>query len=123
MSCGGDGGDTRDFPGLLLFFERVFFFHRYFLLHVMSEHSLDTYQVISVLGYSLLPICVLAVISIVIDLHGYFGAFLGVITVVWSARSATTIFESSLGMQQQRYLIAYPIALFYGAFVIFTIFR
>jgi hypothetical protein len=102
----------------------------------------DAYQVISVLGYSLLPIVVLAFLSIVVNLHGwlfheifflalfhlcpntgYFGAVLGIVCSAWCTRSATSIFETVLGMQQQRYLIAYPISIFYGAFVLFTIFR
>lgn len=98
-------------------------FGLFLLLHLMTEHTLDSYQVISVLGYCLLPIVVLALVAIFFNLHGPVGGVCGVLTVVWCTKSSTSIFENALGMQQQRYLIAYPVAIFYTAFVLFSIFR
>ena len=95
----------------------------FMLLHLMTEHNLDSYQVISVLGYSLLPVVGLAALSIFVDLHGVFGAVAGLIVVAWCTKAATSIFEDALQMQQQRYLIAYPVFLFYSSFVLLSIFR
>lgn len=93
------------------------------LLHLMTEHNLDAYQVISILGYCMLPIVVSAALAIVIDMHGLFGLFGGIAIVLWCTKSATSIFEDALDMQQQRYLIAYPVAMFYATFVMFSIFK
>ncbi len=98
-------------------------FGLFLLLHLMTEHNLDAYQVISVLGYCLLPIVVLAAVGILVSLHGAFGAVCGLLVVAWCTRSATAIFEEALQMQQQRYLIAYPVLIFYTSFVLFSIFR
>jgi hypothetical protein len=95
----------------------------FLLLHLMTEHTLDAYQVISVLGYSMLPIVVSAALAIVVDMHGTFGMVVGIVIVLWCTRSATSIFEDALDMQQQRYLIAYPVAMFYATFVMFSIFK
>jgi hypothetical protein len=98
-------------------------FGLFLLLHLMTEHNLDVYQVISVLGYCLLPIIVLAALAIPVNLHGMFGVACGLIVVVWCTKSATSIFEEALQMQQQRYLIAYPVLIFYTSFVLFSVFR
>ena len=95
----------------------------FLLLHLMTEHTLDAYQVISVLGYCLLPIVVLAAVGILINLHGPAGVVGGLMVVAWCTRSATAIFEEALQMQQQRYLIAYPVLIFYTSFVLFSVFR
>ena len=65
----------------------------------------------------------LAGIAILINLHGTLGGVLGVLVILWCTKSATFIFENALGMQQQRYLIAYPVALFYTAFALLSIFN
>ena len=95
----------------------------YLLLHLMTEHTLDLYQVMSVMGYCMLPIVVLAALAIVIDMHGTFGAVLGLIFVAWCTKSATAIFEDALDMREQRYLIAYPVSMFYLTFSLISIFR
>lgn len=98
-------------------------FGLFLLLHLMTEHNLDVYQVISVLGYCILPIVVLAALAIIVNMHGAFGGVLGLVIVLWCTKSATSIFEEALQMQQQRYLIAYPVLIFYTSFVLFSIFR
>jgi hypothetical protein len=47
---------------------------------------------------------------------------LGMVTVVWSTTASTRLLEMGCGLREQRYLIAYPIALLYSAFVLITIF-
>lgn len=44
------------------------------------------------------------------------------VAVVWSAYAASGIFTTVLEMKDQRLLVAYPVALFYSAFAIVTVF-
>lgn len=84
------------------------------------------WTVTSILGYALLPVNLLAAIKLIVLIHvaslQRTGRVLGVITVVWSTVAATRLLEQGCGMRDQRYLIAYPIALLYSAFVMITIF-
>jgi hypothetical protein len=41
--------------------------------------------------------------------------------VLWSTMTATKMFEYTLDMEDKKYLIAYPIILFYGIFVQLTV--
>ncbi|KAE8223049.1 hypothetical protein CF319_g3846 [Tilletia indica] len=94
----------------------------YFLLNLMSEGGIDAYRVASVLGYCLLPLCVLTSISIVVRLDNLFGYVLTPLFILWSCTSASGIFVSILRLSNQRVLVAYPLALFYSCFAILTTF-
>ena len=63
----------------------------FLLLHLMTEHNLDFYQVTSVMGYCMLPIVVLAALAIVVDMHGTFGGVLGLLVVIWCTKSAVVV--------------------------------
>jgi len=94
------------------------------ILNLMSPlEAVNIWTVTSVLGYALLPVNVLAAIK-VISL-GYletFGRFLALGTILWCTVASTRLLEQGCGMRDQRYLIGYPIALVYSAFVMITIF-
>ena len=47
---------------------------------------------------------------------------LAAIVIIWCTVSSTRLFEGGCGLRDQRYLVAYPVALIYSAFVIITIF-
>ena len=96
----------------------------YFIINLLSKRGqyVELYSCISILGYSLLPFCFLALASIFLDLNNSFGWFAGAITIAWSAVTAARFFEYGLDMEDKRYLIAYPIVLFYGVFTLLTIF-
>lgn len=81
----------------------------------------ELYSCISILGYSLLPFCFLAVISIFIDMNNMVGYVVCAMFVLWSTITATRIFEHTLDMEDKKYLIGYPIILFYGIFVQLTV--
>jgi hypothetical protein len=96
------------------------------VVNLMSpSDAISFWTVTSILGYSLLPVNVLALIKIVvmnlIKLQTL-GRLLGLLTVAWSTTASTRLLELGCGMRSQRYLIAYPIALLYSAFVMMTIF-
>ena len=82
----------------------------------------ELYSTISILGYSLLPFCCLAIGSVFLDLQNALGIAFCALIIGWSTLTATRFFENSLDMKDQRYLIAYPIFLFYCVFLLLVIF-
>ena len=96
------------------------------ILNFMSPHdAISIWTVTSILGYSLLPVNLLAALKLfVVNLGNLqlLGQFLGFLTVLWSTVASTRLMEQGCGMRDQRYLIAYPIGLLYTAFVMITIF-
>ena len=82
----------------------------------------ELYSTISILGYSLLPFCSLAIVSLFLDLKSPIGLGLCLLVIIWSTVTATRFFENSLDMKDQRYLIAYPIFLFYCVFLLLVVF-
>ncbi|KAK9173214.1 Yip1p like integral membrane protein [Cryptosporidium meleagridis] len=95
----------------------------YILLNIMSSsQSIDLYTTMSILGYSLLPIVILAGISVVFSLRSKVGIIMAIFFNMWSTITASRFFEYTVSLKHQRYLIAYPIALLYASFTIVTIF-
>ncbi len=95
------------------------------VLNLMSpSDSISIWTVVSILGYSLLPVNMLAFINIFyrIKKMGRLGFVLAAVTIAWCTVSSTRLIERGCGMRDQRYLIGYPNALLYSAFVIMTIF-
>jgi len=91
------------------------------LMSLMSEGvSLD--RVISVLGYSLTPLCALGLIGVVCSLQGFSGMLLSAGAVLWCTVIATRFFEKALRMREQRWLIAYPVFLLFACFALITVF-
>jgi protein YIPF5/7 len=84
--------------------------------------SVEYLTCISILGYSLLPLCILAGTSVFYNLNGPIGWFLCSFMVFWCTITATKFFEYGLDMADKKYLIAYPIILFYSMFMLLTIF-
>lgn len=96
----------------------------YMIINLMSRRGqyVELYSCISILGYSLLPFCILAGISIFADLKNMIGSVICALMVAWSTITATRFFEHGLDMEDKKYLIAYPIILFYSVFMLLTIF-
>ena len=96
------------------------------VLNFMSPtEAISVWTVTSILGYSLLPVNLLAAVKLLVVNLGnlqLLGQFLGFLTVVWCTIASTRLMEQGCGMRDQRYLIAYPIGLLYTAFVMITIF-
>ena len=74
------------------------------------------------MGYSLLPFVFLASTALFLDLHNYFGGTISLLMIGWSTVTATRYFEHGLDMEDKKYLIAYPISLFYFVFMLLTVF-
>eukprot|EP00123_Amoebidium_parasiticum_P005741 comp16866_c0_seq1/m.15347 comp16866_c0_seq1/g.15347 ORF comp16866_c0_seq1/g.15347 comp16866_c0_seq1/m.15347 type:complete len:243 (-) comp16866_c0_seq1:51-779(-) len=92
------------------------------LLNLMSEKGVTFTCVCSVLGYCLLPMVILSVLSIAFTLTEVFGLVLTLISVTWCTISAAKMFVHVLQMADQRWLIAYPCGLLYGVFALMTVF-
>jgi hypothetical protein len=82
----------------------------------------ELYKTISILGYSLLPFVFLATIAIFLDLHNILGGTISFLMIIWSTVTASRYFEHGLEMEDKKYLIAYPISLFYFVFLLLTVF-
>lgn len=95
----------------------------YILQSLMSSSSNITLSsVASVLGYCLLPVVVLAGFGVFTTLRGPIGLVLAVLAVTWASLSASRLFSTMSGEEDQRLLIAYPCLLLYGVFTLIIIF-
>jgi len=94
----------------------------YLILNLMSEAGADIYIVISVLGYCLLPMVLLAFLSLLIPLAGVTGFVLATLCITWCTYSASLMFVHVLSLVEQRLLVAYPIGLLYTCFGLLTVF-
>ena len=95
----------------------------YLLLGGLAPQTPQFMLVVSVLGYSILPLLLLATLGIFVSINSYaFGSLITLISVVWCTLSSSRIFAHSLDMKSQQLLIAYPCGLVYGIFALLTIF-
>ena len=95
----------------------------FLLLNLMSKsNGILLYNTISVLGYCLLPIVLLSFIAVFLDMKNILGGILSLMAIVLSSLNASRFFEIGLEMYSQRWLIFYPVALFYTCFVLVTIY-
>jgi len=95
------------------------------LLNLLNPNgAVSMWTVISILGYALLPVNLLAGINVLIRVHklGVWGMVLAMLVICWCTLASTRLFERGCNMRAQRFLVAYPAALLYSAFVILTIF-
>ena len=95
----------------------------FLLLNLMSKNNgIILYNTISVLGYCLIPIVLLSFLAVFLDMKNILGGVLSIVAIVLSSLNASRFFEIGLEMYSQRWLIFYPVALFYTCFVLVTIY-
>lgn len=92
------------------------------ILNLMSETGIDIYKTASVLGYCLLPMVLLAGLSLILNVNSVVGYGLAVGTIFWCTFASSLMFVTLLGMKDQRVLVAYPVALVYTCFALMTVF-
>ena len=80
--------------------------------------------VVSTVGYGLLPTVLLAVVRTTCSWLLTRRSLLPValLMIVWSAGCGSAMVAKGLGMEEQRYLVLYPMLLFYAAFDALTVF-
>mmetsp|Transcript_2220 Transcript_2220/g.5942 ORF Transcript_2220/g.5942 Transcript_2220/m.5942 type:complete len:509 (-) Transcript_2220:230-1756(-) len=91
---------------------------------ISPSEAVSFWTVASIMGYSMLPVNILALVKIfVVNLINMqtLGDILACGTVVWSTMASTRLLEQGCNLREQRYLIMYPLLLFYSAFVMMTI--
>ncbi len=94
----------------------------WFTLNLMSERGIDVVRVVSVLGYCLLPMVLIALMSLVFPLRGFVGLFIASLATFWCTKSASKMFVAVLHMVEQRMLVAYPVGLIYACFAMMAVF-
>lgn len=105
-----------------LFMIGVIFFKM--LLSLMQEKGAPLQFVMSSVGYGLLPTVLLALLRTFSTLMLTRNHLIPItlVMMLWSAWCGTTLVVKGLGMEEQRFLILYPMLLFYSAFDVLTIF-
>ena len=76
----------------------------------------------SFVGYSLLPMLLLAVAGIVLTLQNVVGVLLGLGLGGWSAWACGGLISVALNRQDSKELVIYPLFLFYMSFALIIIF-
>jgi len=94
----------------------------YILLNLMSEQVIGVSHTMSVLGYCLVPMIVLALTSIAFPPSSMIGFALAVASIAYCTHSASAMFMKVLQTADQRFLFAYPIGLLYACFALIVIF-
>ena len=95
---------------------------------VIRQKYFSLYHTMSSLGYALAPIVVLSLVSTCVHLEyasltsNKLGLLVGLVFILWSAATATKLIDTAVKVENQRWLIAYPILLFYTTFSILVIF-
>ena len=92
------------------------------MLNLMSDIGIKAIDTVSIIGYCILPIVLLASINIIFDMRGKIGFIVSICIVLWSTSIATRFIERLALLRHARWLIAYPIAIFYACFVLITVF-
>jgi hypothetical protein len=93
------------------------------LVNLMSDPSrgdsgVGLYQTISIMGYSLLPIIMLATVSIFVSLVNAPGMVISFFAMVWATSSSSMMFS----LCDRRLLLAYPLGLYYTYFILYIVF-
>mmetsp|Transcript_2445 Transcript_2445/g.3395 ORF Transcript_2445/g.3395 Transcript_2445/m.3395 type:complete len:313 (+) Transcript_2445:18-956(+) len=94
------------------------------IVNLLHPTGVDFWTTCSALGYCLIPVIVLAAISILLNLQGPLGLILSIISITWATRAATSLLDAKLELTAngQYWLVAYPVMLLYSCFVLITIF-
>jgi len=95
----------------------------YALLTLMSEREISMSLVVSVLGYCMLPLLAVAVLCVFTPASWVIVRLIFAIpAIIWCTHCATMIFVACLQMQDQRFLLAYPLLMAYACYAVLTLF-
>lgn len=88
-----------------------------------DSRSLDLYSCCCLLGYSLLPLVLHALVSLLLPRRSYISLGLAVVAVVWSAQTAARLFvHRTSALRGQLLIVLYPCVLMYAAFALLTVY-
>ncbi|CAJ0582663.1 unnamed protein product, partial [Mesorhabditis spiculigera] len=95
----------------------------YALMNLMAaERNISFTCTASVLGYCLLPMAILSLITAVLSFKGAIGYSISALAVLWCSVTASKLFVIALQLDHQRLLVAYPCVLLYSVFALLAIF-
>lgn len=96
----------------------------YALMNLMAtdEKNISFTCTASVLGYCLLPMALLSIVTAVLSFKGIVGYFISGLAVLWCSSASSKLFVIALSMDHQRLLVAYPCVLLYSVFALLAIF-
>ncbi|KAL4481622.1 hypothetical protein ABPG74_007711 [Tetrahymena malaccensis] len=95
----------------------------YCIMNFLSMHKeIPLYNTLSILGYCLMPVIILSFFNVFISLRFSIGYVFALLSILWSTYAATNFFNELIHQEHQKYLVAYPVFLFYSIFVLLTIF-
>lgn len=95
----------------------------YLLMNLMAaDKTISFICTASVLGYCLLPMSLLSLVTAVLSSKGVFGYSISALAVIWCSSSSSKLFVIALSMDHQRLLVAYPCVLLYSVFALLAIF-
>ncbi|XP_049850674.1 protein YIPF5 homolog [Schistocerca gregaria] len=92
----------------------------YVFLNLISDTGLNFLSTVSVLGYCLLPIDILSILSTTVP--RFVLQMIAPFFILWSALSASLLCVIGASLVQQRSLVAYPLFLFYASFALLNVF-
>ena len=92
------------------------------VMNLMSDIGLSLSQTSSVLGYCLLPMVLLSLVSVFLGMSGLVTAILSSFSIFWCTFASSNIFVNILKMERQRLLVAYPLFLLYATFALIAVF-
>jgi protein YIPF5/7 len=89
---------------------------------ISPKGGIDLYTTVSILGYGLLPAVLLSAIAVVVELKSGLGMTLAAVCIMWCTATASRFFSVGIDLENQRWLVAYPIALIYVCFATLAVF-
>eukprot|EP00929_Paragymnodinium_shiwhaense_P069195 TRINITY_DN34906_c0_g1_i1.p1 TRINITY_DN34906_c0_g1~~TRINITY_DN34906_c0_g1_i1.p1 ORF type:complete len:323 (-),score=62.27 TRINITY_DN34906_c0_g1_i1:216-1184(-) len=93
------------------------------IINVMSQRGgIDLYSTGSILLYGLIPIVIVALISVVLNLNSSAGAVVATLCIIWASAASSRFFAYGFLRPEQKWLVAYPVCLFYVCFCLLAVF-
>jgi protein YIPF5/7 len=92
------------------------------LLSLMAQIPISIYHTMSVLGYCLMPMIVLALSGLFITANTLPRFVIMALCIGWSTHSASSMFVRVLRSTEQMLLFMYPIAMLYTCFALIVMF-
>lgn len=84
--------------------------------------ELDYLKTTSIIGYCLLPLVLLSLLGIFFTLDNIWGYIVSFVCTLWLTYAASGLFVVVMNVENSRFLIAYPLLLFYSIFALMAIF-
>lgn len=90
----------------------------YVILNLISFSGMSVSVALSILGYCLLPMVVLAGFNIFLSFQSLIGTCLTLLGISWCSLSASKLLVIALNLDRQKPLVAYPCVLLYFVFAL-----